>query len=196
MLALLWAVCLIAAVVQSQHGPSEQITLLPSQDGRASAVIITTAGADTVLDKPYQTAAIDASGAVTSSGDGAAIRRRYGQLLEALPQRAAVFTLYFVTNSDNLAPESAARLPEIKAQLASRSAPEIIVIGHTDTVDKREYNDVLSLRRAETVKRLLIEAGIAAEQIVVQARGERELLIQTADGIDEPRNRRVEIRVR
>ena len=196
MLALLWAVCLIAAVVQSQHGPTEQITLLPSQDGRASAVIITTAGADTVLDKPYQTAAIDASGAVTSSGDGAAIRRRYGQLLEALPQRAAVFTLYFVTNSDNLAPESAARLPEIKAQLASRSAPEIIVIGHTDTVDKREYNDVLSLRRAETVKRLLIEAGIAAEQIVVQARGERELLIQTADGIDEPRNRRVEIRVR
>jgi len=196
MLALLWAVCLIAAVVQSQHGPTEQITLLPSQDGRASAVIITTAGADTVLDKPYQTAAIDASGAVTSSGDGAAIRRRYGQLLEALPQRAAVFTLYFITNSDNLAPESAARLPEIKAQLASRSAPEIIVIGHTDTVDKREYNDVLSLRRAETVKRLLIEAGIAAEQIVVQARGERELLIQTADGIDEPRNRRVEIRVR
>jgi len=196
MLALLWAVCLIAAVVQSQHGPTEQITLLPSQDGRASAVIITTAGADTVLDKPYQTAAIDASGAITSSGDGAAIRRRYGQLLEALPQRAAVFTLYFITNSDNLAPESAARLPEIKAQLASRSAPEIIVIGHTDTVDKREYNDVLSLRRAETVKRLLIEAGIAAEQIVVQARGERELLIQTADGIDEPRNRRVEIRVR
>ena len=196
MLALLWAVCLIAAVVQSQHGPTEQITLLPSQDGRASAVIITTAGADTVLDKPYQTAAIDARGAVTSTADGAEIKRRYGQLLEALPQRAAVFTLYFVTNSDNLAPESAARLPEIKAQLASRSAPEIIVIGHTDTVDKREYNDVLSLRRAETVKRLLIEAGIAAEQIVVQARGERELLIQTADGIDEPRNRRVEIRVR
>jgi outer membrane protein OmpA-like peptidoglycan-associated protein len=196
MLALLWAVCLIAAVVQSQHGPTEQITLLPSQDGRASAVIITTAGADTVLDKPYQTAAIDAKGAVTSTGDSAEIKRRYGQLLEALPQRAAVFTLYFITNSDNLAPESAARLPEIKAQLASRSAPEIIVIGHTDTVDKREYNDALSLRRAETVKRLLIEAGIAAEQIAVQARGERELLIQTADGVDEPRNRRVEIRVR
>lgn len=197
MLALLWAVCLIAAVVQSQHGPTEQITLLPSQDGRASAVIITTAGADTVLDKPYQTAAIDAKGATTtSSGDSAEIKRRYGQLLEALPQRAAVFTLYFITNSDDLAPESAARLPEIKAQLASRSAPEIIVIGHTDTVDKREYNDALSLRRAETVKRLLIEAGIAAEQIAVQARGERELLIQTADGVDEPRNRRVEIRVR
>lgn len=196
MLALLWAVCLIAAVVQSQHGPTEQITLLPSQDGRASAVIITTAGADTVLDKPYQTAAIDAKGATTSAGDSAEIKRRYGQLLEALPQRAAVFTLYFITDSDSLAPESAARLPEIKAQLASRSAPEIIVIGHTDTVAKREYNDALSLRRAETVKRLLIEAGIAAEQIAVQGRGERELLIQTADGVDEPRNRRVEIRVR
>jgi outer membrane protein OmpA-like peptidoglycan-associated protein len=196
MVALLWVVCLIAAVAQAQRGPSEQITLLPSQDGKASAVVITTAGSDTVLDQPYQTAAIDGKRAVTASGDGAEIKRRYAQLLEALPQRAAVFTLYFVTDTDNLAPESAARLPEIKAQLASRSVPEVIVIGHTDTVAKRDYNDALSLRRADTVKRMLVETGIPEEQIVVQARGERELLIPTGDGVDEPRNRRVEIRVR
>lgn len=196
MVALLWVACLIAALEQAQRGPSEQITLLPSQDGKASAVIITTAGAETVLDRPYQTAAIDGKRATTSTEDGAEIKRRYGQLLEALPQRAAVFTLYFVTDTDNLAPESAARLPEIKAQLASRSAPEVIVIGHTDTVAKREYNDALSLRRADTVKRMLIETGIAEDQITIQARGEREPLVPTADGVDEPRNRRVEIRVR
>jgi outer membrane protein OmpA-like peptidoglycan-associated protein len=196
MVALLWVVCLIAAVAQAQLGPSEHITLLPSQDGKASAVVITTAGADTVLDQPYQTAAIDGKHAVVSAGDGAEIRRRYSQLLDALPQRAAVFTLYFVTDTDNLAPESAARLPEIKTQLASRAIPEVIVIGHTDTVAKREYNDALSLRRADTVKRMLVDIGIAEEQIVVQARGERELLIPTGDGVDEPRNRRVEIRVR
>lgn len=195
MTMLIWIVCLLAAVSQ-QRTPTEQITLLPSQDGKASAVIITTAGVDTVLDKPYQIAAIDSRGATTTAGDGGAIARQYDATLSALPQRAAVFIVYFVTDTDTLVPESAARLVDIKAQLASRPAPEIIVIGHTDTVAKREYNDELSLRRAATVKRLLVEVGIAEDRIAVQGRGERELLVPTADGVDEPRNRRVEIRVR
>jgi outer membrane protein OmpA-like peptidoglycan-associated protein len=196
MVLFIWAACLLAAVVQLQHGPTEQITLLPNQDGKPSAVIITTAGKETVLDKPYQTAAVDRRGAVATTSDSAQIKNRYGALIDTLPQRAAVFIVYFITDSDNLTPESAAQLAQIKQQLASRPAPEIIVIGHTDTVAKRDYNDALSLRRAETVKRILVEAGIAADQIAVQGRGERELLIQTADGVDEPRNRRVEIRVR
>lgn len=196
MVFLIWAACLLAAVSQLQRGPTEQITLLPNQDGKPSAVIITTAGKEMVLDKPYQTAAVDRRGAVATTSDSAEIKNRYGALIDTLPQRAAVFIVYFITDSDNLTPESAAQLTQIKQQLASRPAPEIIVIGHTDTVAKREYNDALSLKRAETVKRILVEASIAADQISVQARGERELLIQTADGVDEPRNRRVEIRVR
>jgi outer membrane protein OmpA-like peptidoglycan-associated protein len=195
MAMFIWIVCLIAAVSQ-QRTPTEQITLLPNQDGKPSAVIVTTAGADTLLDQPYQVAAIDSKGATVSAGDAADIRSRYEKVLSAMPQRAAVFTLYFVTDTDDLVPESAARLAEIKAQLASRPAPEIIVIGHTDTVAKREYNDALSLRRAAAVKRMLVETGIEEERIVVQGRGEREPLVPTADGVDEPRNRRVEIRVR
>lgn len=195
MAMLIWIACLLAAVSQ-QRTPTEQITLLPSQDGKASAVIITTAGVDTVLDRPYQTAAIDSKGATVSAGNGADIGSRYASTLTAMPQRAAVFTLYFVTDTDALVPESAARLADIKAQLASRPAPEIIVIGHTDTVAKQAYNDELSLRRAATVKQMLVEVGIEADRIAVQGRGERELLVPTADGVDEPRNRRVEIRVR
>ncbi|GJI87433.1 OmpA family protein [Duganella hordei] len=195
MAMLIWIACLIAAVSQ-QRTPAEQITLLPNQDGKPSAVIISTAGADTVLDKPYQVAAIDSKGATVSIGDMADIRSRYETVLSAMPQRAAVFTLYFATDTDDLVPESAARLADVKAQLGSRPAPEIIVIGHTDTVAKREYNDALSLRRAAAVKRMLVETGIDEERIVVQGRGEREPLVPTADGVDEPRNRRVEIRVR
>ena len=195
MTMLIWIVCLLAAVSQ-QRTPTEQITLLPSQDGKASAVIITTAGVDTVLNQPYQTASIDSKGATTAAGDSADVGKRYASTLSAMPQRAAVFTVYFITDSDALVPESAARLADIKAQLASRPAPEIIVIGHTDTVAKQDYNDELSLKRAATVKRMLVEVGIDADRIDVQGRGERELLVPTADGVDEPRNRRVEIRVR
>jgi outer membrane protein OmpA-like peptidoglycan-associated protein len=195
--AFIWIVCLLAAVAQQQRAPAERVVLLPSQDGRASAIIITSAKGDTVLDKPYLSAAIDRSGSVTrSDGESGAVRERYANTLAALPQRAAVFLLYFETNTDTLVPESQARLEQIKAALGSRPAPEIIVIGHTDTVDKPEYNDKLSLLRAETVKRILVEVGIAADSIVAQGRGERELLIPTKDRVDEPRNRRVEIRVR
>jgi outer membrane protein OmpA-like peptidoglycan-associated protein len=197
MAALIWIVCLIAAVAQSQRAPNERVVLLPSQDGRASAIIITSAQGDTVLDQPYLSASIDRSGAVTrSDGESSTVRQRYAETLAALPQRAAVFVIYFETGTDTLVPESQARLQQIKAELANRPAPEIIVIGHTDTVDTPEFNDKLSLRRAETVKRILMDVGIAADSIVAQGRGERELLIPTKDRVDEPRNRRVEIRVR
>jgi outer membrane protein OmpA-like peptidoglycan-associated protein len=42
----------------------------------------------------------------------------------------------------------------------------------------------------------LVEIGIPIDRIRVAGRGEREPLVPTADNVDEPRNRRVEIIVR
>lgn len=197
MAALIWIVCLVAALSQHSPGPKERITLLPSQDGRPSAVIVTSTKGEAVLDQPYQSAAVDSAAALTAQGSSATeVGSRYGAALSALPKGAAVFTVYFDTATDNLVPESAARLAQIKAELAQRPAPEVIVIGHSDRVDTAQFNDALSLKRAETVKRLLIEAGIPADAISVSGRGEREPAVQTADGKAELRNRRVEIRVR
>jgi outer membrane protein OmpA-like peptidoglycan-associated protein len=195
--AFIWIVCLLAAVAQSQRAPAERVVLLPSQDGKPSAVIITSAKGETRLDQPYLQANIDSSGTVTrSDGDSAAVRERYASTLQAMPQRAAVFVVYFESGTDQLVQDSQARLVQIKADMAQRPAPEVIVIGHTDTVDKPDFNDRLSLQRAETVKRILVEVGIPADSIVAQGRGERDLLVPTKDRVDEPRNRRVEIRVR
>ncbi|CAN7340061.1 OmpA family protein [Pseudoduganella sp. LjRoot289] len=197
MAALLWIVCLVAALSQHGTGPKERITLLPNQDGRPSALIVTSAKGETVLDQPYQSAAVDSAAALTAQPSSAAeVGSRYGAALSALPKGAAVFTVYFETATDKLVPESAARLVQIKTELAQRPAPEVIVIGHSDRVDTVQFNDALSLKRAETVKALLIEAGVPAEAISVSGRGERELAVQTADGKAELRNRRVEIRVR
>jgi outer membrane protein OmpA-like peptidoglycan-associated protein len=74
--------------------------------------------------------------------------------------------------------------------------PDIAVIGHTDTVGDLLTNDALSAQRATTVKGFLIAIGVAAERIDVAGRGEREPIIPTADNVDEPLNRRVEINVR
>ena len=169
MAALLWIVCLVAALSQHGSGPRERITLLPSQDGRPSAVVVTSSKGEALLDQPYQNAAVVG---------------------------AAVFMLYFETGGDVLVPESAARLPQIKAELAARPAAEVLVIGHTDRVDTMAFNDALSLKRAESVKRWLVEGGVPADAIAVSGRGERELAVQTADGKAEQVNRRVEVRVR
>lgn len=195
--AIVWIACLVALLTQAQRSPTEEVILLPNHDGKPTAVNVATPTAQVVLDQPYRTATVEKSGKLTvADGDPDAIKARYAELLKALPQPAAVFVLYFDTNAEQLVPESAARLADIKAQLSERPAPEIIVIGHTDTVDTLAFNDALSLRRATAVKAMLVEAGVDAERIVVQGRGERELLIPTAQDVDEPRNRRVEIRVR
>ncbi len=43
---------------------------------------------------------------------------------------------------------------------------------------------------------MLIEAGFPADKMEIAGRGERELLVPTANEVDEPRNRRVEINIR
>jgi outer membrane protein OmpA-like peptidoglycan-associated protein len=54
----------------------------------------------------------------------------------------------------------------------------------------------LSARRAETVGQALIERGIPAEDISLEAMGEEDPLVPTEDGVPEPQNRRVVIQFR
>jgi outer membrane protein OmpA-like peptidoglycan-associated protein len=70
------------------------------------------------------------------------------------------------------------------------------VTGHTDRVGTVESNDALSLRRARLIRDRLLSVGVAAERVEAVGRGEREPLVPTADEVPEPKNRRVEIRVR
>jgi len=80
--------------------------------------------------------------------------------------------------------------------LRRRPAPDIQVIGHTDTVGNLAFNDKLSLARAERVRDILVGLGIPGDRIQSSGRGKRELLVTTDENVAEPRNRRVEISVR
>ena len=63
--------------------------------------------------------------------------------------------------------------------------------------DRHARNNVeLGLRRANAVRTILVDAGLARSAIAVASHGEAALLVRTADGVFEPRNRRVEITVR
>ena len=69
----------------------------------------------------------------------------------------------------------------------------VSVNGFTDTTGTRQYNSQLSQFRAEAVAAELVDNGVEPIRISPRGYGESNLRIQTPDGVNEPRNRRVEI---
>jgi outer membrane protein OmpA-like peptidoglycan-associated protein len=69
----------------------------------------------------------------------------------------------------------------------------IEVSGHADRTGSAEYNQRLSLRRAQNVAAELVRLGVPQSAIDVTAFGYSRLLVPTAAGVREPQNRRVEI---
>ncbi len=69
------------------------------------------------------------------------------------------------------------------------------VTGHTDTAGPARYNQALSEARAENVRDALQEGGIRAARLTATGVGETGLAVPTADGVDEPGNRRVTVEV-
>ncbi len=65
--------------------------------------------------------------------------------------------------------------------------------GHTDSKGDDAYNQKLSMKRANVVRDAMVQRGVQANLLSVNHRGEDALLVETADGVREPANRRTEI---
>ena len=175
----------------------ETVVVLPGPDGKSGTVVVERAGSRQVLDSPYAGSQVRSDGSLHGSNlSQQQVSASFGSTLAALPARPTVFLVYFLTGRDELTPESTGDLDKILADMKARPVPDIVVTGHTDTVGSPDSNDKLSMQRAERVKGFLTGIGIPPDRIQVAGRGERELLVVTADNVDEPRNRRVEINVR
>jgi outer membrane protein OmpA-like peptidoglycan-associated protein len=130
---------------------------------------------------------------VMSPGD---VRSLFGDVLDALPPPQRHFTLFFRFDSEELTPESRSLAPEILRAVRDRRLPDVLVVGHTDRTGGRATNFTLGLRRATSVRNLLRQTGLDVGSIDIVSHGESEPLVPTADGVFEPKNRRVEITVR
>ena len=124
------------------------------------------------------------------------VTQTFGAALAALPPAPRHFTLYFKFDADALTDESSEKIPEVLAAVKRLAVPEVVVIGHTDTMGDSKANYALGMKRAKAVQSVLVAAGIGPELIQVASHGEADLLIKTRDNTPEPRNRRVEISVR
>ena len=111
----------------------------------------------------------------------------------AAPAQAPSYLVFFDWDKSDLSNQAIATIKQAAAAYKTSGSARITAIGHTDSSGPPEYNQALSLRRANTVKRALMREGVPAASIDVAGRGETQLLVQTGDGVREPQNRRVEI---
>jgi OmpA-OmpF porin, OOP family len=177
--------------------PLTTVTLLPQADGAASAVLVKSSKSEQLLNAPYQQAIGQEDKALKAATTTAAeVQKAHPQLFAALPSKPNKYILNFLPGGTNLTPESEAQLPALLADVTQRSGADLVVTGHTDTTGALAANDELSLKRAKVVAQLLVSKGAAESRIESVGRGKRELLVPTADEVNEPKNRRVEIIVR
>jgi outer membrane protein OmpA-like peptidoglycan-associated protein len=188
--ALLLTAALAACATQSGT-----VVLLPERDGRATAVHVTQGERALVLDQPYAAAEITSSGPRAATVGADEVKAMFGAALDAQPMRPTAFTVYF-DEDDALTADSQRLVEDVLAAIARTPVPDVVIVGHTDLVGTDAFNDELARKRAESVRQRLIARGIAPGRIVAYGRGKREPAVPTADGVPEPRNRRVEIIVR
>jgi OOP family OmpA-OmpF porin len=94
-----------------------------------------------------------------------------------------------------LKPEGKERLDDLVSKLKGVALEVIIAIGHTDSVGGNEYNQRLSVRRAEAVKAYLVSKGIEPNRIYTEGKGKTQPVATNATADGRAKNRRVEIEV-
>jgi outer membrane protein OmpA-like peptidoglycan-associated protein len=72
---------------------------------------------------------------------------------------------------------------------------QLQVNGYTDTSGPSEHNLQLSQARASAIAKALTDDGVDPHRVLARGFGERGLKIPTGSGVNEPRNRRIEIRI-
>lgn len=102
----------------------------------------------------------------------------------------------FVTDSDEIINTSDALLSEVADTIIRH--PELVSIeieGHTDDRGGAEHNLDLSQRRAEAVRRWLIEHGVAADRLTARGYGSTRPAVPNITSANRARNRRVQFTV-
>ncbi len=103
--------------------------------------------------------------------------------------------LLFEYDSDVLKPAAAATLEKLGNLIKKNTQASFRIEGHTDSFGSDEYNNALSLRRAEAVKNWLgLNMGIDASRISTIGLGKSRLLVPATGSVEQQQlNRRVEI---
>ena len=111
-------------------------------------------------------------------------------------ERGIVLTMgdvLFATGKSDLSIHANVSIDKLARFLANHPGRNLAIEGHTDSVGSDEYNQALSERRAEAVKKALVAKGVSAERIVAKGLGEKFPVAGNATAQERQLNRRVEV---
>lgn len=103
--------------------------------------------------------------------------------------------ILFPFDSATLKPEARDNLRELARSLRENAQTDVLIVGHTDSTGRDEYNDGLSRRRASTAASFLGGQGVARDRLRTEGRGESEPVASNEDEPGRQRNRRVEVAI-
>ena len=164
------AVAALAAIVAScQTGT---VVLLPEKDGKDTAVVVKQKDGQVVLAEPYAAAKLTTAGSQAYKSNPQEVEALFGAALAAQPSRPIRFTVQFIEGKDEVTEDSKVALEAIFAEIAKRPVPDVLVVGHTDSVGSDQFNDALSRQRAEVIRTGLIKQWDRAREHPGRGTGE------------------------
>ena len=112
------------------------------------------------------------------------------------PAPARTYLVFFDWDKANLTGRARQIIGEAARASTRVATTRIEVNGYTDLSGTAQYNQGLSVRRADAVAAELVRDGVPRSEIAIRGFGETHPLVPTAQGVREPQNRRVEIILR
>jgi outer membrane protein OmpA-like peptidoglycan-associated protein len=103
--------------------------------------------------------------------------------------------LLFDTDSDALRPSATKSLADLAGVLKKYPDEHVEVVGFTDSTGSEDHNRDLSMRRAEAVRRVLLEQGISDKAARAIGMGEAQPVATNETRAGRSKNRRVELRI-
>ena len=101
----------------------------------------------------------------------------------------------FDFDKSDIKPEGRSKLDDLAGKMKTINLEVVIAIGHTDSIGTDAYNQKLSVRRAEAVKKYLSSKGVEGNRIYTEGKGEKQPVASNKTKEGRAKNRRTEIEV-
>lgn len=105
----------------------------------------------------------------------------------------ATLHLNFATDSNKIDAEGNAKVSAFANFMKDSPAYKASIVGHTDSTSSDQYNQKLSEKRAEMVKTMLVEQGVAADRLSASGKGESTPVASNKTKEGRAENRRIEV---
>ena len=103
--------------------------------------------------------------------------------------------VFFETGSSELQASSFPELRALEALLKANPEIKVEIGGHTDNQGEKQFNQTLSLSRAEVVKAFLVDQGVEGDRLSTRGYGDSQPIANNESPEGRAKNRRTQITV-